>query len=140
MTPPPSPHWALAYLGLPYEKGSNGPRTFDCWTLFLKVQRERFGRTLEELPSPPTLFATAKALKRWVVRFDWHEVALPRSGDAVYLADLRHPMHVGIFVDDVRGGAVLHTVKGAGSCLPSLGDLRAFGWRITGFYRPAGEA
>ncbi len=45
-----SVHWATHYIGLPWHAGARGPEAFDCWGLFLAIQRDHFGRELPEIP------------------------------------------------------------------------------------------
>lgn len=46
----PTPHWAAEYIGRPWHAGARGPQAFDCWGLFLAIQRDHFGRDLPEIP------------------------------------------------------------------------------------------
>ena len=43
-------HWATHYIGRPWHAGARGPEAFDCWGLFLAIQRGHFGRDLPEIP------------------------------------------------------------------------------------------
>ncbi len=45
-----SAHWADHYIGQPWHAGARGPDEFDCWGLFLAIQRTCFGRDLPEIP------------------------------------------------------------------------------------------
>ena len=145
-------HWTTPFVGLPYATGGAGPDAWNCWHFVGMVERERFGRALPIAPPLTSLAEIARAFRDGIGGSGWVKVAeptrdgavralldRPRSGDVALMAHLRHPTHVGVHVDDVAGGSVLHCVEGAGSCLPSLYHLRAARWRITGFYRPSGE-
>jgi cell wall-associated NlpC family hydrolase len=134
-----SAHWTELYLGLPYEEGGQGPQAFDCWGFFRHVQRAEFGRDLQPVVSAEGLLRIARTLgEESAARHGWMPTSAPRSGDGVWMAHLTHPTHVGIFVDDVAGGAVLHCVSGAGSVLHSRTHLEIARWRIAGFYRYGG--
>src|SRR5512144_1436743 len=109
------PHWATAYIGWPYERGAQGPELWDCWSFFRRVQGERFGREIPLLATRPSWREIAQAFPAWSGQYGWHPVAKPRDGDAVFLARLRDPTHVGIWVADLKatlhcceGGSVLH--------------------------------
>ncbi len=41
-------HWANQYIGLPWLAGARRPDAYDCWGLFLAVQRCHFARDLPE--------------------------------------------------------------------------------------------
>lgn len=132
-------HWSLPFIGLPYAHDGEGPHAFNCWFFLRHVQRARFGRELPALSSPPTLLGQARALTSWADAFGWVEVERPISGDAVYLSQLTHASHVGVYVADVASGSVLHCLQGAGSVCTPASVLRDHGWKILGYYRPAGE-
>lgn len=128
-------HWATEYIGLPWVAGGRGPTQFDCWGLFLAIQRERFGRVLPEIPlDADDLALLARAFRDHPERRRWERVALPAEGDAVLLRRSRHPVHVGVWLA-ADGGGVLHCVKGAGVVFQRLPELELHGWRIEGYYR-----
>jgi hypothetical protein len=130
------PHWTERFNGLPYSRDGQGPDAFNCWFFFAHVQKERFGRLVPIVPQPESIGAIARAFRDGLGRSGWTKVDRPQSGDGVLMAHLRHPSHVGVWVDDVAGGAVLHCFEGHGSALHSTFHLQAARWRITGFYRP----
>jgi hypothetical protein len=39
-------HWAMQYMGKPWESGAQGPDAYDCFALVRAVQRDVFGRDL----------------------------------------------------------------------------------------------
>jgi hypothetical protein len=129
------PYWAIAYIGRPWHAGARGPEAFDCWGLFLAIQREHFGRDLPEIPvdandlrTVMTTFRDHPERQRWAV------VSQPAEGDAVLLRQSRHPVHVGVWLA-VDGGGVLHAVKDAGVVFQKLPELLLHGWRVEGYYR-----
>lgn len=131
-------HWTEQYLGIPYEKGANGPAAFNCWFFFAHVQLSRFGVAVPIVPQPDKLGEIARAFRDQLGGSGWAKVGKPRTGDGVLMAHFRHPSHVGIYVDDVARGSVLHCMEGHGSALHPMFHLGASRWRITGFYRPVG--
>lgn len=137
------PHWTTRFIGVPHEKGANGPDAFNCLFYVAHVQRERFGQKVPLVEQPEQLGAIVRAFRdgeQDAMRSGWAKVAKPRTGDIVLMAHMKYPSHIGIFVDDVAGGSVLHSLEGHGSALHSLFHLAAGRWRITGYYRPASEA
>lgn len=125
-----SGHWTEPYLGLAHEPGG-------CWLLFLRVQRERFGRAIDEVGVPESLRERIAALRAGSATGGWLKVETPRDGDGVLMSCSKHPHHVGVYVGDV--GAVLHSCDGAGGMLHTMYHLQASRWRIVGFYRPSAE-
>lgn len=148
-----TPHWTARFIGLPYEKGGQGPHAFNCWFFFAHVQQQQFGRIVPLVPALEDLGAIVRAFRDEVHKSGWRKVAefdkgsgrvtalldAPRSGDGVLMAHMKYPSHIGTYVDDVANGSVLHSLAGQGSALPSMFHLRAAQWRITGFYRPVEE-
>lgn len=139
-----APHWTERFNGLPYAKGGAGPDAFNCWFFFAHVQFEQFGRSVPILShQPENLGAIARAFRDEVGSSGWRKIEKVdgwKSGDGVLMAHLRHPSHVGVYVDDVAGGSVLHCAEGHGSALHTMFHLQAARWRITGFYRPVEAA
>ena len=127
-------HWTSQFLGAGYSLGAQGPREFDCWSFFRRVQREQFGREVPFHQAPDSLNAIRKALEAGPADCGWRETKTPRDGDAVLLSMLRHPTHIGIWVGDLK--AVLHCASGIGSTLHDARHLAMAQWRIRGFYTP----
>ena len=122
-------------IGLPWVVGAAGPDAFDCWGLFVTVQRQCFGRDLPQNPVDATnLRAVLDAFKGHPERQRWQLVNQPTEGDAVLMGQSRYPVHIGVWLD-IDGGGVLHAVRHAGVAFQTLAALDAHGWRIEGFYR-----
>lgn len=126
------PHWTERFLGIGYARGGDGPQAYDCWNFARWVQREHFGRDVPFMPTPASHGSIAKVMDPWAVEFGWRRVETPADGDAVFLACLREPTHVGIWVGDLK--AVLHCSLG-GAALHTPFHLSAFGWRVCGYFR-----
>lgn len=122
------PHWTTRYLGWDYEASGR------CFGFFLTVQEERFGRRMP-IEAVAAGFEAVRAGRRVA---GWQMVDRPLEGDAVMMAHLLHPRHIGIFVP-IDGGSVLHCARGAGSSLPSVETLLIAQWRISSCWRPAEE-
>lgn len=146
-------HWTTRFIGLPYAIGGQGPEAYNCLGFVRHVEHVQFGRELPPLPSAEGLLAIARAMRDHTASTGWAKVAVfdrrgtaqvlidrPRSGDIVMMAHLSHPTHVGIWVDDVERGAVLHLAEGAAgsACHPTF-HLRLARWRLVDVYRPASE-
>lgn len=129
-------HWTEPYVGLPYANGGDDAPGFNCWSFFRHVELRQFGIRVPAFSQPAGPSKLVRKVRDGAVALGWEEVAVPRSGDAVLLAHWSHPSHVGVWVGDLRGGAVLHCVQGAGSVLHTRSHLQAARWRIVAFYRP----
>lgn len=126
-------HWATPYIGVPYQRSAQGPEYFDCWSFFRRIQKERFGRDLPLLPSPPSWGAISRAMPEWAGQFGWRPTAAPLDGDAVFMARLRDPTHIGVWIADLK--ATLHCAAG-GSVLHDARHLAAAQWRVRGYFTP----
>lgn len=129
-------HWTEQYLGFPYANGGDDPSGFNCWGFFRHVEREQFGIAAPEIAEPGKLSKLLRKVPAAAQALGWEIVTAPRSGDAALMAHWKHPSHVGVWVDDVDGGSVLHCLNGAGSVLHSRMHLLVANWRIIAFYRP----
>ena len=122
-------------IGLPWVAGARGPEAYDCWGLFLAVQRQHFGRDLPEIPVDAlNLRAVLDAFTAHPERQRWQLVSAAEEGDAVLMRQSRYPIHIGVWLD-IDGGGVLHAVRHAGVVFQTLAALEAHGWRIEGHYR-----
>lgn len=127
------PHWATPFVGWQYQRGAQGPEYWDCWSFFREVQKRNYDREIPALPTPPSWREIAQAFPEWSARYGWKPVAAPRDGDAVFMARLRDPTHVGIWIADLK--ATLHCCEG-GSVLHDARHLAAAQWRVRGYYSP----
>jgi hypothetical protein len=124
-------HWAAAYIGQPWQRG-----TMDCWAFFRRVQADHYGRQVPACGSPDSrdLLAVARALRDDPERQIWRQVDAPRDGDAVLMGKGRHPTHIGVWIE-ADGGGVLHSQQHSGVIFTRLPALRALGWQLIEFYR-----
>lgn len=129
-------HWALPYIGMPWEAGAKGPDVFDCWGFIVWVNRHHYGRDLPDIPpaAEGNLLALARKFRDHPERKRWHFTDTPKEGDAVLLRQSRHPIHVGIWLD-LDGGGVLHCVKGNGVVFQTPQSLQMCAWHIEGYYQ-----
>jgi hypothetical protein len=130
------PHWSERFLAVSYARDGNGPQAYNCWNYARWVAREQYGRNVPFIPTPASRGSIAKAMEPWAAELGWEKVDAPGDGDAVFLACLRQPTHVGVWVGDLN--RVLHCSEGAGPALHDLFHLKTFGWRVCGFYRFTG--
>lgn len=122
-------------IGLPWIAGARGPEAYDCWGLFLAVQRQHFGRDLPQIPIDAlNLRAVLAAFNGHPERQRWQPTSAAEEGDAVLMRQSRYPVHIGVWLD-IDGGGVLHAVRHAGVVFQTLAALDAHGWRIEGYYR-----
>lgn len=131
-------HLVNEYIGRPWVAGGRGPHEFDCWGLFLHVQRTCFGRELPEIPVDATnLRAVLKGFQSHPERERWTPVAHSHDrvdGDAVLMRQSRYPVHVGVWLG-ADGGGVLHCMQGAGVVFQRIEHLALHGWQVEGIYR-----
>ena len=122
-------------IGLPWVAGARGPKTYDCWGLFLEVQRSQFNHELPEIPVDAlNVKEVLNAFSHHPERQRWQKVKQPTEGDAILMRQSRYPVHIGVWLD-IDGGGVLHAVQHAGVVYQTLTALEAHGWRIEGNYR-----
>ena len=135
MTKEDSPSWAIQYIGRPWIAGERGPESFDCWGLFLWVQKTHFSRKLPVIPVDALNLRTVlHTFKTHPERQRWAVVDVPQQGDAVLMRQSRHPVHVGVWVE-ADGGGVLHCAQQAGVVFQQLISLASHGWQVEGYYR-----
>lgn len=110
-------------IGLPWVVGAAGPDAFDCWGLFVTVQRQCFGRELPQNSVDATnLRAVLDAFSGHPERQRWQPVSEAEEGDAVLMRQSRYPVHIGVWLD-IDGGGVLHAVRHAGVVFQTLAAL-----------------
>jgi len=124
--------WAAAYIGIPYLYGGSSREGADCWGLVRLVQREVFGREIDDYPHGGGTLAKLSAEvqdAKPLVPVD--KTGDPKPGDLVLLRIFGFPTHVGVVVGD---GAMLHTLGKHAAVLEQYDGLR-WSERIEGFYR-----
>jgi len=122
-------------IGRPWIAGARGSEAYDCWGLFLEVQRTQFNRELPEIPvDASNIKKVLNAFSHHPERQRWQKVKQPTEGDAILMRQSRYPVHIGVWLD-IDGGGVLHAVQHAGVVYQTLAALEAHGWRIEGNYR-----
>jgi cell wall-associated NlpC family hydrolase len=131
-------HWAMQYLGKPWESGAQGPDTFNCWGLVRHVQRTVFNRHLPLIMvddlDPSVIIDTFQTHGEYV---HWQQVDVPSEGDCVITkSSPTKPEHVGIWVD-VDGGRILQAVYGSGVVLASARATRKIIGQHLEFWRYA---
>lgn len=115
-------------IGLPYAEGGRGP-SWDCVGLFLRLQREVFGRHLPDplcvrdgAASDPRVMAARKA---------WRAVPVPMAGDAALYGSGGDGLHVACVVDAMH---ILHVEGPRGSVLERIDSPRRIA-RLQGYFR-----
>lgn len=139
MTVSKQTHWAMEYLGKPWESGAQGPHAYDCFAMVRAVQRDIFSR---ELP-----LIVVDALNTQIVQsaflqaehyVQWRQVDAPEEGDCVITkSSPNKPEHVGVWVD-VDGGRILQAVFGSGVVLVSPRATRKLIGQHIEYWRYAG--
>lgn len=127
-----SHHWAIEYIGKPWENGGRGPVAFDCWGLLWFIYRKNLGI---ELPSYPNTDAKGLTLVRQLIKDeasggDWKRIAQPVNYCGVRLS----PSHVGIYLA-TDGGLILHAADGHNVVAQSVRVLQASGFKSLEFFQ-----
>lgn len=123
------PTFLIANMGKAWEAGANGPDKFDCWGWSQALERECFGRVVEDILEPPTKTRDLiEFVKNHAARKHWAEVPTPIHGGLVELAHNNRPFHIGVFLD-IDGGGISHAAPGVGVTFDTLLALKASGWR-----------
>lgn len=120
--------WADRWVGTPFAKGGRGPE-YDCYGLFLALQRERFGREIPDLGLRMTPAQCQRGKEEMAPFFRTVEAA--REGDALLFRVSGEMLHVGYALD---GRDMLHIEGPAGAVIE---DWRSSKWRgrLEGIYR-----
>ncbi len=108
-------HWALEYIGRPWQSGAQGPHAYDCWSLVRAVQKNVFGRELPIISVNALVQSEVLAAFKDNAEYQhWQRVEIPQDGDCVITKSSPEiAEHVGIWID-VDGGRILQAVYGAG--------------------------
>ncbi len=129
-------HWAVQYIGIPWENGAQGPESFDCWAFVRHIQREHFSVEVPPINVDASqLSAVVRAFTRHPELIHWQRVQTPQDGDCVLLSSNRFPAHVGVWVS----GAVLHCKKGPGVVHQTPAELSLSGWGGMAYFRHIGS-
>jgi hypothetical protein len=127
------------YIGQPWEQRR------DCWYWFRKIQADEFGRDVTDaMVNHSSWIAMIKSAADIMAgdieeRFGWREVAVPKTGDAVFMSLRAHPHHIGTVIVE-NGIHVLHALENAGICYDNRLSLRVQGWKIHNFWTPINES
>ena len=126
-------HWAEAYIGRAYVEGAH-----DCADFVVAVLRERFDRIL-------ALPAHAAGVRGWdeqiaALTGDYAVPTIaPREGDGVLMAAAARRRsvghHIGLWCAVGAEPYVLHCLRGVGSILHPIRDLRRRALVLQGVYR-----
>jgi hypothetical protein len=120
--------------------GARGPAAYDCWSMTQLVQAHLFGRNLlpVDLGTGAGLRQIVRAVSAHAANGQWSpRDGAPSHGDAVTMAHLELPFHVGTWLDLDRG-VVLHHTERAGLCIDRLSEVRGRGFNRLIFHRYTG--
>ena len=126
-------HWAEAYIGRAYVEGEH-----DCVDFVVAVLRERFDRILG-LPAHAASVRGRDA-QIAVLKGDYAVPTIaPREGDGVLMTATARSRsmghHIGVWCDCAGEPHVLHCLRGVGSILHPIRDLRRRALVLQGIYR-----
>ncbi len=128
--------WWEEYIGRPWARVPEPPRSFTCGELVRHVMRERLG--VEMLP----VYADPGILRQCVDNLARPELyglnpvsGQPRPYDFMFMSRAGRRDHVGIAVTGPLGLVVLHCRQGAGVVYDSPAQLRGQGFRVLEWFR-----
>lgn len=128
-------HFALKYIGLPWEAGAQGPDSFDCWGFARYILKHEYEHDVPHVNiNPDNLRDVLHAFKSNKAFQSFYEVVKPRDGDVVLMRQAKNPVHAGIWLD-VDGGGVLHCCRNSGVVFQYEPSLNATGWFLHSYYR-----
>lgn len=123
-------------IGLPWVAGAFGPDAYDCWGLFVAVQRDHFGRQLPMVDVDPNhLRSVIRAFNRHPERESWVPVAHPEPGDGVLIRRQRMATHVGVWVEIDGEQGLLHSAQAHGVVFQAKGTFDLKSEKIVGYFR-----
>jgi len=123
-------------IGLPWVAGAYGPDAYDCWGLFVTVQREHFGRHLPRVDVDATnLRSVVRAFNRHPELENWVPVPQPELGDGVLISRKRLANHVGVWVEIDGQPGLLHSAQAHGVVFQAEGTFDQNSNRIVGYFR-----
>lgn len=151
LTAPPAAaaqHWALGWLGVPYQPDGTSRAGANCWTFFCMVMLAQYGQRFCPVQVvAPADAADAAGLRNMLAEFQRSDMytgympvpaAQAQEGDVMLLAHRTGwPDHIGIVVSlpgGVGGLRVLHCARGVGAACEPLARV-ASRWRIAEFWR-----
>ncbi len=127
-------HWATKYIGIPYEAGSRGPATVDCWGLVRMAYQQQFGI---EMPLHPGISLEkpkeASIAIQAGLQSDWRSIENPVDGCLVAMSHRISIHHIGLYAA-VENGRILHCSNGQNVVADTLRGLRMRGMRLIKFY------
>jgi hypothetical protein len=132
-------HWAVELIlrGITWEKGAQGPHSYDCWSFLRYVQKEYFNIEVPLIGiDADNLRDVVKALKSHPEFAHWDIQSKPSHGDSVLMSQGKEYSHVGVWIE-IDGGGVLHCVRGSGVIFSDLTSLKLAGWNNIEFYTHA---
>lgn len=124
-------------IGKPFVDMARGPDCFDCWGVFLEVNR-RVGNTLPDYHDIHAPEEVQEGIAREYERHrqEWEQVDTPQAGDLVVIKRMDgRGLHFGVMVDEAM---FAHTSHGSGVRFENVNNpFRArlikeiLRWRIT---------
>lgn len=120
------------FIGLPYEEGSFGPDSFNCWGLLYFVQRNYFKVSMPSAPIGDSE-ACKTMFESQLQSGAWASITSPTHGCGALMRGGESP-HVGIYLD-IDAGGILHAMEGVGVIWTPIYQLRALNFGRTKYYR-----
>lgn len=127
---------ALMGAQITHELGMRGPQKYDCYAMMQLIQYHLFGRIIASIEVGKSedgravlgSFAGRSARRAWRLN-----TGRPRHGDAVSMAHVHEPFHVGTYLNIDRG-IIVHCASFTGMTVDDSAGLRASGWGNLRFY------
>jgi hypothetical protein len=120
------------FIGLPYENGSFGPDSFNCWGLLYFIQLNYFKIQMPLAPLGDPV-ACKNLFEGQISLGQWTRLERPVHGCGALMRGGETP-HVGIYLD-IDGGGILHAMEGVGVIWTPVYKLRSASFGRTQYYR-----
>lgn len=103
-------HWAIEYIGRPYEAAARGPEKVDCYGLIWLIYKEKFNLELPLFPGISHLQPVECCRKiADNLQEDWIRIEEPFDGCLVAMSRGKEVHHIGIYaIASYGSGRIVH--------------------------------
>ena len=119
-----APRFYADLIGKPFIEYGRGPAAYDCFGLFIEIQRRLGRRVIDCIANPDTLDE--------VIQDDWIETVYPKPGDGILIRSVDPRYHVATVLDGSKM-TMVHVDRNRHVCEERFDDV-LWARRILGFY------